>query len=273
MKNNINIGLGFKKEIYQEFFHNKNIKPDFVEIAPENWINLGGKWKQVLNKIRDKYDIVAHGLSLSIGSIDDLDVGFVKKIKDFITEFDIKIYSEHLSFAKTQNAHLYDLLPIPFNKESIKHVSQRILKVQDILKQELVIENISYYTSFEPEISEIEFINEIIKQSQCKLLLDVNNVYVNSFNHNYDPYNFINNMPLDKVKYIHMAGHKKISNDLIIDTHGEAIINDVYKLFDFTTSKIKNIPILLERDFNFDDIPGLQLEINSLRKICLNNWN
>ena len=272
MKKDINIGLGFKKEIDEEFFSNNTINPDFVEVAPENWIGLGGYWKQVLNKVADKYPIITHGLSLSVGSYDDLDIRFIKQVKSFMNEYDIDIYSEHLSFAKTNNAHLYDLLPIPFREDSIKHVSERIKQVQDIINKPLVIENVSYYTSVEQEILEIDFIKEILHQADCKMLLDVNNVYVNSFNHNYDAYDFIKKLPLDRVEYIHMAGHKKVSDNLIIDTHGESIIDEVYKLFDYTTSLMGNVPVLLERDFNFDDIKGLQYEMDTMREICKNNW-
>ncbi len=272
MANKVEIGLGFRKEIADEFFHNENIRPDFVELAPENWVDMGGYWKQVLNQLADKYQITAHGLSLSVGSYEDLDIEFVKKVKLFMDEFNIQIYSEHLSFAKTQNAHLYDLLPIPFKQESIDHVADRIKQVQDIIQRQLVIENVSYYTSLEPEMSEAEFVTEIVEKAGCKLLLDVNNVYVNSFNHNYDAYGFIDKMPMESVSYIHMAGHKKVSDDLIIDTHGESIIDEVYKLFDYTTSKLSGVPVLLERDFNFDDISDLQIEMESLKKICKKNW-
>ena len=163
----------------------------------------------------------------------DTDWSFLKKVKRFIKDFNVEIYSDHLTFAKIDNAHLYDLLPIPFREDSVKHVVKRIKEVQDFLERPLTIENASYYTPVAAEMTEQQFIRSIVEESGCKLLLDVNNVYVNAFNHKYDAKEFIDNMPLEKVMYIHMAGHYKIQPDLIIDTHGEAIIDPVFELFDY----------------------------------------
>jgi hypothetical protein len=184
------------------------------------------------------------------------------------------MYSEHLSFSQCDNAHLYDLLPIPFREDAVKHIVNKIKLVQDILERPLILENVSYYTAIAPEMSEEEFIKAIIEESQCLLLLDVNNVYVNAFNHQYDPKAFIKNLPLEKVAYIHMAGHEKISDDLIIDTHGEDIIPPVYNLLDFTLSQLKKpIPILLERDFNIPDLKELYQELSLLNKIVEKNYH
>jgi uncharacterized protein (UPF0276 family) len=178
------------------------------------------------------------------------------------------LYSEHLTFSKVDNAHLYDLLPIPFTQEAIERVSENILQVQDILKRQLILENGSYYTVLKAEMSEEDFINEIVNRTGCELLLDVNNVYVNAFNHTYDAKKFIQKMPLDKVKYIHMAGHYQVNDHLIIDTHGGDIIDPVYDLFGWTLGQIgKDIPVLLERDFNIPELENLQHEINTLRMI------
>lgn len=274
MNKDINIGLGFRREIADDFLNQQSINPDFIEVAPENWIELGGYWADVFNKVNEKYPLILHGLSLSIGSPEEPDWDFLKKLKLFIKQYDVKIYSEHLSFAKMENAHLYDLLPIPFKEDAIKHVVKRIKQVQDFLEMPLSIENVSYYTAVDSEISESEFVSQIVKQSGCNMLLDVNNVYVNAFNHGYNPYKFIDEMPLEKVSYIHMAGHNKISDDLIIDTHGEAIIDPVFELFDYTYEKLGgNVPVLLERDFNFPEMNELQLEMNKLKNICLKNQN
>lgn len=265
---NINIGLGFRRELTEAFLTGE-VNPDFIEVAPENWIDIGGYWEHVFNKITDEKPLILHGLSLSIGSPEDIDLNFLKKIKKMIEDYNVNIYSEHLSFAKFNNAHLYDLLPLPFRYDAVKHIVDRINRVQDFLKMQITLENVSYYTTVEPEMTESEFINEIVKHSGCGLLLDVNNVYVNSVNHGYNMHEFINSMPLDSVRYIHMAGHKKISEDFIIDTHGEPVIGEVFDLFDYTLNKMKtNVPVLLERDFNFPEINELNEELASLRKIA-----
>lgn len=267
------IGLGYRRDFADEFLSGSTITPDFVEFAPENWIGIGGYWKKQLDKIADRYPIVCHGLSLSIGSPDPLDFEFLKQLKIFLDRYDVKIYSEHLSYAKCDNAHLYDLLPIPFREDAVNHIVERIKIVQDYLKRPFVMENVSYYTPVAAEMKEQEFISSILNKSGCKLLLDVNNVYVNAFNHQYDTKEFINSIPLDKVAYIHMAGHHKVADDLIIDTHGEAIIDPVFELFDYTIEKIKPVPVLLERDFNIPEMPELQNELNRLKAITTKKWS
>jgi len=266
------IGIGYRRDFADEFISNNEFKPDFIELAPENWIGMGGYWKKKLDAAAERYPITCHGLSLSIGSPDDLDLNFLKQLKVFLAHYNVKIYSEHLSFSKAANAHLYDLLPIPFREDAVKHVTERIKFVQDFLERPLIIENVSYYTTVAAEMSELEFINQVVNESQCQLLLDVNNVYVNAFNHDYNAADFIRQLPLDRVAYIHMAGHEKVAPDLIIDTHGEAIIDPVYELFDYTTQLMQAVPVLLERDFNIPETTELIAEMNKLRLITTKHW-
>lgn len=261
------VGIGFRRDLAKDLINLKEGKPDFVELAPENWMGLGGYWKQHLDMAASEYEIYCHGLSLSIGSPDEIDMPFVNQLKEFLDSYDVKLYSEHLSYSKCANAHIYDLLPIPFRQDAVNHIVDRIQKVQDILKRPLVLENVSYYTPVAAEMPEYQFISEIVKRSSCKLLLDVNNVYVNAFNHNYSAKEFILNLPLDSVVYIHMAGHEKVQEDLIIDTHGQSIIDPVYELFDFTLDHVDDVPVLLERDFNIPEFGELQHEMNRLRQI------
>lgn len=262
------VGLGFRKDFASEFLESNIIKPDFIEVAPENWVGIGGYWKKQLHKALEQYPLYTHGLSLSIGSPDELDVAWLKKVKAFLDETGAKVYSEHLSFSSCNNAHLYDLLPIPFTHDAVKHVAKKITQVQDILERPLVMEIVSYYAAIQPEMSELEFINAIVAESGCQLLLDVNNIYVNSFNHQYNPYEFLDQLPLDKVNYIHIAGHRQVADDLIIDTHGEAIADPVYKLLAHALPKLKpNMPILLERDFNIPAMEELQSELNQIKSI------
>ena len=264
-------GIGFRKDFAEEFLNSEILLPDFIEVAPENWIGVGGYWKKQFQQALDRYPLFVHGLSLSIGSPDPLDLAFLKKVKTFLHDTGARIYSEHLSYAKCDNAHLYDLLPIPFTRDAVKHVSERVHQVQELLQQKIALEIVSYYTPVAPEMTELEFINEILNTSDCDLLLDVNNIYVNSFNHKYDPYTFIDGLPLNRVSYIHMAGHQKVSDDLIIDTHGQAIIDPVYRLFDYAMSKLqRDVPVLLERDFNIPELKELQEELDHLRTIRKN---
>ena len=265
------IGIGYRKDFSDAFLESSILKPDFIEVAPENWMEIGGFWKQQLKKAVERYPLFCHGLSLSVGSPEGIDIGFVKKVKQFLEDFQVSVYSEHLTFSKVDNAHLYDLFPIPFTQDAINRVVENIKQVQDLLGRRLILENGSYYTVLKAEMSEEDFINEIVKRSDCELLLDVNNVYVNAFNHRYNAKNFITKMPLDRVKYIHMAGHLKVNENLIIDTHGSKIIDPVYELFEFTMRKLKrDIPVLLERDFNIPELSILQDEIDVLRKIKKN---
>lgn len=260
------VGIGYRKEFSKTFLNTDVLQPDFVEVAPENWLGVGGYWKKELKQVLEKYPLYCHGLSLSVGSPEGIDIGFVKQVKQFLEDTQAVLYSEHLTFSKVDNAHLYDLLPIPFTQGAIERVSENILQVQDILKRPLILENGSYYTVLEAEMSEADFINEIVNRTGCELLLDVNNVYVNAFNFKYDAEKFIQSMPLDKVKYIHMAGHYKVNDHLIIDTHGEDIIDPVYNLLAWAIEKIgKDIPVLLERDFNIPDLENLQYEIDILK--------
>ncbi len=268
----IQTGIGFRREIADDFFGQSVLDPDFIELAPENWVGLGGYWGDIFKKATKTYPVILHGLSLSIGSPEEPDWNFLKHVKEMIEELHIKIYSEHLSFAKMDNAHLYDLLPIPFRKDAVRHVVKRIQQVQDFLGMQLTLENVSYYTPVAAEMEEADFINEIVEQSGCGLLLDVNNVYVNANNHGYNAREFIDKMLLGSVNYIHMAGHLQLSPDLIIDTHGEKIIDPVYDLFDYTAGKMKPVPVLLERDFNFPESEELAGEMKRLKEISTKNW-
>jgi len=266
------IGIGFRKDFAEELLQSNTIHPAFIEVAPENWIGIGGYWKKLFNKALERYPLYTHGLSLSIGSPDELDFPFLNKVKNFLKETNAQMYSEHLSYSKCDNAHLYDLLPIPFTTEAVQHVAKRIRTVQDFLERKIAIEIVSYYTPVAPELSEIDFVNAVLETADCDLLLDVNNVYVNSFNHQYSATAFIDKLPLQRVRYIHMAGHEQVADDLIIDTHSEAIIDPVYDLYAYTMQKLgRDVPVLLERDFNIPELLELQKELEQLQFIKTNS--
>ena len=261
-------GIGYRKDFADVFPDQKILHPDFIEVAPENWIDVGGYWRKKFDEPLEEYPLFTHGLSLSLGSPDEIDMDFLKKVKNFLNETGALIYSEHLSYSKCDNAHLYDLLPIPFTQDAVKHVAKRIRQTQDFLERKIAIEIVSYYSPLEPEMTEIEFVNAVLEEADCNLLLDVNNIYVNGFNHGYDPASFIEQLPMKRVKYIHMAGHTQVSPELIIDSHGEAIIDPVYQLFEYTIKQLnREIPVLLERDFNIPEMAELQKEIEQLEAI------
>ncbi len=266
------VGLGLRRDIAEEILDNRILTPDFLEFAPENWMGMGGAWNRVMKRAVDSYPITCHGLSLSLGSPEELDWDFIGELKAFLDINQVSIYSEHLSYTKSKNAHLYDLLPIPFRQDAIDHVVDRIRRVQDKLERPLAIENVSYYTPVAAEMSEIEFVSEIVDRADCSLLLDVNNVYVNAFNHKYDAKEFIGKLPLERVAYIHMAGHEQVEPDLIIDTHGQPIIDPVYELFEWTIQKMDPVPVLLERDYNFEDLEQIQGELTQIKSILKRHW-
>lgn len=265
------VGIGFRRDFAEELIDG-SLQADFIEFAPENWMDIGGYWGRLVKQAIEKFPVHAHGLSLSLGSPDELDRDFMKNLKGFLNNFKVEVYSEHLSFTKAANAHVYDLLPIPFREDAARHVAGRIREAQDFLERKIAIENVSYYTPVAAEMDEASFIRMVTEEADCQLLLDVNNVYVNAFNHGYDAREFIASLPLERVAYIHMAGHEQVEPDLIIDTHGQPIIDPVYELFEWTVQRIHPVPVLLERDFNYDDLDQMQEELLHLKKITKKHW-
>ena len=260
------VGLGLRREMIGSLVDSIPKEVDFWEVAPENWIPLGGKYQQQLSTFTQQSNFVTHGLSLSIGGPEPLDVDFVKQVKSFVEQHEILYYSEHLSYCSGEG-HLYDLMPIPFTKDAINYVSDRIQQVQDILQAPLVIENVSYYAAPGQELSELEFTLEILKKSGCLMLLDVNNIYVNKVNHGYDAEGFINALPTEKIVYGHIAGHYNEAADLIVDTHGADVIQPVWDLLEYAYSIHGVFPTLLERDFNIPPIGDLLTEVDKIRQL------
>lgn len=256
-------GLGLRRGMLEEMSKLTPEQVDFFEIAPENWMNLGGRFGKAFRSLTERFPFACHGLSLSIGSSDPLDVEFVKAVKAFMDEHGIQTYSEHLSYC-SHNGHMYDLMPIPFTQDAIDHVVSRIKVVQDILERPLILENVSTYAKF-GDMSELAFTQEVIQHSGCKLLLDVNNVYVNSINHQYDPVAFISSLPSAAVDYIHIAGHFDEADDLKVDTHGAPIKDDVWSLLQLAYECHGVKPTLLERDFNFPPMAELLGEVNQIK--------
>lgn len=259
------VGLGLRREFINTFL-SAETHPDFIEIAPENWMGFGGRHAKLLAQCVEKAPLLCHGLSLSIGGPHPLNIEFIKQVKTFLQQYQVPIYSEHLSYTH-DGGYLYDLLPIPMTEAAVKYVAERILRVQDILGQRLVIENVSTYLMPNAEMTEAEFVREVIEQADCELLLDVNNVYVNSINHGSDGYAFIQAMPKERIRYLHIAGHEQISENLLIDTHGAEICDPVWELLQYTYQICGVKPTLLERDFNIPSWQQLQYELATIKKI------
>ncbi|WP_111977648.1 HvfB family MNIO-type RiPP peptide maturase [Algibacillus agarilyticus] len=257
------VGLGLRRDMLSEFCQQVPSDVGFMEVAPENWMTLGGKFGKQFASLTEKNQFVCHGLSLSIGSPDPLDIEFVKKVKAFLDTHNIIAYSEHLSYCSA-NGHLYDLMPIPFTQDAVKHVVQRIKQVQDIIERPLIIENVSYYAAPGQEMTELDFTLAVLEQADCQLLLDVNNIYVNSINHGYDAKAFLNAMPTERIAYGHIAGHYEEAADLMVDTHGADVIEPVWQLLDLAYQQHGLFPTLLERDFN---IPATEMLCRELKKI------
>jgi len=264
-------GLGLRRSFLDEALASPLKGVDFYEVAPENWMTLGGKLGKQFKAMTERHPFICHGLSLSIGSTDPLDEDFVKNLKSFMREHKIKFYSEHLSYC-SNNGHLYDLMPIPFTEEAVHHVAQRIQRVQDILEQKIAIENVSYYAAPGQEMSEIDFFNAVIEESDCDVLLDVNNIYVNSVNHNYDAEQFLQAIPAQRISYAHIAGHYVEAEDFLVDTHGAEIIDPVWQLLKKSYALYGVFPTLLERDFNIPSVAALLSEVNTIQTLQ-NTWH
>lgn len=259
------VGLGLRREFIDAFL-NADTHPDFIEVAPENWMGFGGRHAKLLGQCVEKAPLICHGLSLSIGGPHPLNIEFIQQVKNFLQRYQVPIYSEHLSYTH-DGGYLYDLLPIPMTEAAANYVAERILRVQDILGQRLVIENVSTYLMPNAEMREAEFVREVLLKADCELLLDVNNVYVNSINHGSDAYGFIDAMPKDRIRYLHVAGHEQVEKNLLIDTHGAAISDPVWQLLQYTYQVCGVKPTLLERDFNIPSWQQLQNELTSIKKM------
>lgn len=262
-------GLGLRRdfmaELQQKMISDEGFKkPDFFEIAPENWIGMGGRYARDLREYTERYPFVCHGLSLSIGGVSPLNIEFLKQVRQFLDTHQISIYSEHLSYTH-DGSYLYDLMPIPMTLDAAKYVADRVIQAQEILGRRLVLENVSTYAMPAAEMSEAEFICEVIQRADCDLLLDVNNVYVNSINHNSNARALIQAMPAERVRYLHIAGHDNEDPTLLIDTHGDDVTKAVWELLQFTYDTIGVRPTLLERDFNIPALDVLLKEVDQIR--------
>ena len=262
-------GLGLRRSLLEPLAHVQSSPGDgigFYEVAPENWMRLGGKYGRQFRQYTERFPFVTHGLSLSIGSPGALDETFVRQLKTFLDAHGIRDYTEHLTFC-SDDGHLYDLMPIPFTAEAVEYVAERVRRVQDILERRIALENASYYAPLATDLTEAEFIRAVVERADCDLLLDVNNIVVNSINHRYDALQFLDAMPLERVRYIHIAGHSCEAEDLRVDTHGADVGEAAWGLLDAAYARIGPVPTLLERDFNIPSVAELMQEIDIINTL------
>lgn len=232
----------------------------FMEVAPENWLGVGGRLGEAFAHIASRVPIACHGLLLNLGGPDPLDLRHVREIGTFLDRHDIRVYGDHLTFCGDSSL-LYELLPMPFTEESARHLSARISQVQDVLGRRIAVENPSYYCLLMQEMSELDFIRLVLEEADCDLLLDVNNVWVNATNHGYDPREFLRGIPSERIAYAHIAGHLRTESGLIIDTHGAPVIDSVWDLLREAYAMHGVFPTLLERDENIPELAEMMEEV------------
>jgi uncharacterized protein (UPF0276 family) len=266
------VGLGLKRELIpqiQAAVQAEISNINFVEIAPENWIGAGGKAADQLDWFVARYPIVCHGLCLSLGGLAPLDRVFLKQVKKFLTQYQLPLYTEHLSYStdayQGKQGYLYDLLPIPFTEEAVHYVAARIRQTQDILGQRIAVENTSFYVQAPiSTMDELTFLNAVLTEADCLLHLDINNIYVNSINFGFDATAFLAGIPAERIVYGHIAGHYQQAPDLLIDTHGADVIDPVWALLAHAYQLFGTFPTLLERDNNIPPLNLLMHEVNTI---------
>jgi uncharacterized protein (UPF0276 family) len=260
----LSAGLGLRRGLLPSLLAMDDAAVDFLEVAPDNWIGVGGQFGDALSELSARFPLSCHGLSLSLGGSAPLDMDLLRATRQFNDRHGIGLYSEHLSYC-ADDGHLYDLMPIPFTDEAIGHVAARIRQVQDVLGRRIAVENVSYYAAPYQALAEIDFIRAVLDEADCDLLLDVNNLYVNAINHGYDAQAFLARLPGERIASYHIAGHFDEAADLKFDTHGAPVKADVWSLLDSAYRRFGVRPTLLERDFNFPPLPELLAETDRIR--------
>jgi uncharacterized protein (UPF0276 family) len=257
-------GLGLRRALIEPLLSLEAGAIDFLECAPDNWIGVGGRLGETLETLASRHRLTCHGLSLSLGGPDPLDLDFLSRTREFLDRHDVALYSEHLSYC-TDGGHLYDLMPIPFTEEAVHHVAARIRQTQDVLCRRIAVENVSYYAAPWQAMGEADFVDAVLQEADCDLLLDVNNVYVNSINAGYDASRYLARMPTARIVSYHVAGHYDEADDLKVDTHGAGVKDAVWALLAEAYRLHGVRPTLLERDFNFPPMPELLREVAAIR--------
>lgn len=260
-------GLGLRKEHYETILREPPAV-DWFEILSENYMVAGGKPLYYLDRIREQYPLVMHGVSLSIGGTDPLNQEYLLRLKALANRVEPAWISDHLCWTGVNHTNLHDLMPLPYTWETMRHVVERVSLVQDYLGHQILLENVSSYVAFkESEMTEWEFLCEIAERADCLILLDINNIYVSAFNHNFDPYAYLNGIPVERVRQFHLAGHAH-QQDLIIDTHDQPVVDPVWDLYAAAVRRFGSVSTMIERDDNIPPLSELLAELDQARRIA-----
>jgi uncharacterized protein (UPF0276 family) len=263
----LGFGLGLRKEHYATVLDDRP-PVDWFEIISENYMVDGGKPLYYLDRIREHYPMVMHGVSLSIGSTDALDLDYLNRLEKLIARVQPAWFSDHLCWTGVDGLNLHDLMPLPYTEEAIAHVVERVQRVQDHIGRQMLLENVSSYVSYnDSQLSEWEFLREVAERADCLILLDINNIYVSAFNHNHDPYEYLQAVPAERVYQFHLAGHTR-QDDLIIDTHDHPITDPVFGLYAAAVQHFGRVSTMIERDDNIPPLPVLLDELAAVRRIA-----
>jgi len=263
----LGFGLGLRPAHYETIL-NESPAVDWFEIISENYLVPGGKPIHYLERIRARYPLVMHGVSLSIGSHDPLDREYLRQLKALADRIEPAWLSDHLCWTGVGGVNAHDLLPLPYTEEAISHVVARLSEVQDFLGRRILIENVSSYVTYpESEMTEWEFLREIVERTDCRILLDINNIYVSSFNHEFNPSTYLEAIPVDRVWQFHVGGHRN-DGDYIFDTHDEPVIDPVWELYAQAVRRFGRVSTMIERDDNIPPLAELVAELDHARRIA-----
>ncbi len=263
----LGFGLGLRAEHYEYILANKP-KLDWFEIVSENYMIPGGQALSTLEQIRQDYPLVMHGVSLSIGSTDPLNQDYLTKLKQLADRIQPKWISDHLCWTGINKLNMHDLLPLPYTEEAIKHVSDRVKQVQDFLGRQILLENVSSYLTYaDSQITEWEFLSAIAKRADCLILLDINNIYVSSYNHGFNPMDFILGVVKDRVQQFHIAGHDNRGR-YIVDTHDNIVIDEVWQLYCQALEHLGPVSTMIERDENIPEFDELYAELQVAKQLA-----
>ena len=267
--NSLGFGLGLRPQHYEALLGEHRGSISWLEALTDNYLVPGGRPLHYLERLRAHYPVVLHGVSLSIGSTDPLDLDYVRSVKALADRVEPAWVSDHLCWTGVGGVNLHDLMPLPFTEETVRHVVSRVHAVQDLLGRQLVLENVSTYVSFAAdEMTEWEFLREIAERADCKLLLDVNNVYVSSVNHGFDPLAYLRGVPVERVQQFHLAGHSN-QGEYLIDTHDEPVCEEVWELYAAAVARFGPVATMIERDDKIPDLPVLLAELEGARSIAV----
>jgi uncharacterized protein (UPF0276 family) len=259
------IGLGLRHDLAAELFEREPATVSWVEIHPENYLDRGGRYEEMLQMARERWPVVTHGLSTCLGAVEPFDRAYLRELRSFLHDLEVPWHSEHLCLGGVDERFFHDLLPLPFTEEAAQIASQRLTEARDAIDLPLAVENVSYYAPQSRNgLTEADFVVEVLERADARLLLDVNNIYVNSRNFGFDPRAYIDKIPIERVVQIHVAGHLVRQDGLRIDTHGEPVPDEVYVLLDYALRRIGPVPVLLERDNEIPPLDDLLAEIQRL---------